>query len=213
METKKCSVCEIEKDLDEYYKQNKESKKRGKYVYYNPECKKCTSKRSQEWGNNNKDRRYINNHKFDKSKKGVEIRRERNKRYIEKGKRKEWIENNKQRLYHYNLNHCNHNITQEEWRQCKKYFGNSCAYCGMSEDEHKNAHKQQLHREHVNHQGDNDLSNCVPACRSCNSLKSTYDFKFWYKEKSGIYNEDSYRKIAIWLESDYKLFYEREVVK
>lgn len=83
------------------------------------------------------------------------------------------------------------------------YFDNSCAYCGMTTEEHKNIFKQQLHKEHVDHNGRNDLSNCVPSCKICNSRKWEYDIKEWYDTDNLYYTDERYNKIIKWIKQDY----------
>ncbi len=63
-----------------------------------------------------------------------------------------------------------------------------------------------LHKEHVNHNGANDLSNCVPACYSCNSKKWIYEFEDWYNEGNEIFSQYRLDKIYKWLSNDYKIY-------
>ncbi len=99
-----------------------------------------------------------------------------------------------------------HDISEQEWISCKDYFNYECAYCSMSEEEHKILHNQQLHKEHAVDEGANDLSNCIPACKICNSTKNNRDFDEWYTKSNSIYSEDRFNKIIKWLTEDYKLY-------
>jgi hypothetical protein len=108
----------------------------------------------------------------------------------ENGKNKQWQQQNPDKLRSYGKQHRNHDISNLEWELCKEYFDHSCAYCGLSEKVHKEIYKQQLHKEHVDHKGANDLSNCVPACRICNSLKHIFMLEDWYSETNERFNKD-----------------------
>ncbi|OME70491.1 hypothetical protein BSK65_11210 [Paenibacillus odorifer] len=68
--------------------------------------------------------------------------------------------------------------------------------------------KHDLHKEHVNDDGANDLSNCVPACYSCNSQKWKFCFEDWYNESNKSYTEDRINKIHIWLKIDFRRYLE-----
>ena len=68
--------------------------------------------------------------------------------------------------------------------ELKKYFNNECAYCGLPLSEHYFTRKGvtklgDFHKEHVDHEGLNDLSNCVPSCSECNSEKNKKIFEKW----------------------------------
>lgn len=99
-----------------------------------------------------------------------------------------------------------HNISKQEWSDCKSYFNNQCAYCGMNEEKHKALFNGQLHKEHVLNNGSNELDNCVPACKTCNCSKYDYDIDEWYSSENPIFNEDRYKKILKWLSKDYKIY-------
>jgi len=59
-----------------------------------------------------------------------------------------------------------------------------------------------LHKEHIDDNGKDDLSNCIPSCKSCNSSKWKFDFEDWYK-KQKFFTEERYNKIIKWLKEDY----------
>jgi hypothetical protein len=196
---------------EEYFHENSSNKKDG----FNSYCKECTRKRSlkvywsdvekgrehsRQWARENKAR-----HRILKRKWHVE-----NATYS-KQIQAIWRKENKDRVKHYNEQrvHKNHNINNEEWDNCKKYFNYSCAYCGLPEEKHKELFSQRLHKEHVDHEGLNDLSNCVPACKSCNGSKHTFELEEWYNEENPIFNEKRLQKIYRWLDSDYKLYVQK----
>lgn len=92
-----------------------------------------------------------------------------------------------------------HEFGKEEWERCKTFFDNSCAYCGVSQEDHMNAYSQDLHKEHSDPKGSNGIDNCVPSCRSCNSSKRDKHFLIWYNEKNNRYSIERMRKILQWL--------------
>lgn len=76
----------------------------------------------------------------------------------------------------------------------------------MTYEDHKETYNQDLHKEHVLNYGANDLSNCIPACKSCNSQKSDYEFDDWYNSDNERFTYDRLNKINSWLKNDFKLF-------
>jgi len=122
--------------------------------------------------------------------------------------------NNKDRMKTYQLTrkqHKKHNITEKEWIACKEYFGNCCAYCGLSIKDHyftrlgvtKNG---DFHKDHVDHKGSNGLDNCIPACSSCNSQKWKFTFDKWYNKDNLVFSKRRFNKIIKWLEKDHIRF-------
>jgi NAD-dependent DNA ligase len=59
-----------------------------------------------------------------------------------------------------------------------------------------------FHKEHVEHNGNNDITNCVPSCKSCNSSKHVSDLEEWYTPDNSIYCEQRLIKIKHWLSQD-----------
>lgn len=205
IDTKICACCLEEKELIKFYSYEKKSETKGVYTYYQPTCKICVSKKATNWGKENKERKRESDRKYDKSLKGKESMKQRNIRH-RKVNRKLWIKENKDKIYRYVKNHRTHEITNEEWMECKTYFNFCCAYCGMSIDEQKKLYKQDLHKEHVDCDGKNDLSNCVPSCKECNSQKGNLKFEEWYNGDNIKFNEERLHRINKWLNDDYKNF-------
>jgi len=173
---RECKICGEVKDLNEYYYQNKKYADGTPYIYYNPECKQCTSKRSSKWAKDNWEYfQYTLKKKYYKTEKGKQQRKRNRERMKDKHER--WRKENKHKLLEYSQKHRKHDIDDNEWESCKKYFNHSCAYCGMKEEESLNYYGQRLHKEHVDHEGENNLSNCIPACKGCNTYK-TYKKKW-----------------------------------
>ncbi|MFC0903804.1 HNH endonuclease [Clostridium sp. MT-14] len=172
-----------------------------------PYCKECNKKKALKWQYNN----------YDHWKEIVAVRdatpekrdrtRELAKKQKENGYYKQYQQENKDKFQKYARKrklHKEHNITQEEWNKCKKYFNNSCAYCGILEEEAKEQQGQYLHKEHVDYNGANDLSNCVPACKSCNSQKWEFKLEEWYNKNNPNFTQERLNKINKWLNEDYK---------
>ena len=107
--------------------------------------------------------------------------------------------NNKERISEYNKHHYQNNkelyrknwqtrrarmaglpcnLTEEEWQDLLDMFGNSCAYCGVHQEELD----ETLQRDHVIpvvKGGGYTKGNIVPACRRCNNSKGTKDLEDW----------------------------------
>ena len=89
-------------------------------------------------------------------------------------------------------------LSDNEWKYCLDYFNNKCAYCGKELDFNKKTNKNKCTKDHFDCNKLGILSNCIPACLSCNSLKLEKDFIKWYKSIS-IYNSIRYIKIIDWV--------------
>ncbi|SEN44345.1 HNH endonuclease [Paenibacillus sophorae] len=200
-----------------FYSQTKKSKKRGKYIYYYPECKECSIRRSLKWQSDNHEYYLQQKHIYNTNQTKVseswrKREREHSKEQRINGYQSEWRKVNPEKLKEYNrqrYSNKKHEITFSEWDSCKKYFNYMCAYCGITEEEHRLTLNQQLHREHVDCNGSNDLSNCVPACQSCNSSKHKFELIEWYDEDNTNFREDRLLKLIKWVTEDYKNFLEK----
>lgn len=79
-------------------------------------------------------------------------------------------------------------LTRKEWKDCKKYFDNKCAYCGEAKP---------LAKDHfipVVKNGGYEKRNIIPACKNCNSSKNKADFYDWYP-KHASYSRERYIKV------------------
>jgi HNH endonuclease len=178
-----------------------------------PLCKACAIKKARQWEIDHPEKYQANNKK--KAIVSAPIRRERARKSSakmrEEGYQKEWRNNNREKLSGYNSKrnqNKKHKISNEEWIYCKEYFDNECAYCGIHISEHFVKWSGELkwtdfHREHVDDAGANDLSNCVPSCKSCNSQKNTKSLFEWYNKENKNYDLNKLNKILKWLEEDY----------
>jgi hypothetical protein len=199
---KTCSKCGHEKELSGFYSYNKTKKDGTEYTYYYPYCKECASNKSYQWALDNPEKYKKSRHKYNKSEKSRKHFYEFGKQYREDGRRKEWEQNNKDKLKQYGLNHIHktHDITDDEINQLYEYCNASCMYCGMAEEEHKEIYGQKLHKDHAYNEGSNGIDNCILACKSCNSSKRGNDWNEWYAPENPRYSEEKFLRITQWLD-------------
>lgn len=195
----------------EYFYKNKSSKIDG----FNPYCKECTKKKNLKYRNDNieQSRNRTYNH-FLENKATYNNRRnawrnenkEHDKMYQKKYRKENadyfnWY-STERRLYK------KHEIPDEQWENCKNYFNYRCAYCGLPIEEHYITYRGKVilgdfHKDHVDDEGANDLSNCIPACKSCNSSKGIQSMEEWFRSKD-FFKEEYLIKIYKWLHDDFK---------
>jgi len=206
---RKCSECGEwkEETLENFYLKNKKKPEMG----YTPACRICNRLRSKIYGREHREQQ-------SKTFKEWHIK---NKKYINdwcvtwrqthhKEKReyeKEYYLKYPEKFIQYNQNHRDHDISKKEWKHCLEAFDYKCAYCGITEEESLKLYKQVLHKDHADHLGANDLSNGVPACKSCNSLKRISDLEKWFSEQD-FYTEEKLEFIIWWLMEGYKNYIE-----
>lgn len=207
---KTCSKCNRTYTATEeyFYKQLTRSKKKGDCYKLSSWCRECTIKKNKQYRIDNLDEvkeydkfRYRKKEDYYKSK-----AKRWSKENIERKREnyKEWVKNNPDKLYEYGKErrmNKTHEISDTEWFECLDYFNNSCAYCGIPEVDALEVYGHLLHKEHVEHNGANDITNCVPACRECNSKKWEFDLNKWYNKDNPIYSKRRYNKIVKWLMS------------
>ena len=214
---KQCNICLMWFSCNsEYFYINKSNKTDGLYPY----CKKCASNK------------VIKKYKIDpeqykkrakkQHEKSPEYFAQKHKKYWNKNKEKasqrarDFRKNNPDRISKYSKSWQErkaHTITEKEWSNCKKYFENSCAYCGLLLNKHYKKHNGELisidfHKEHVIDNGFNDLSNCVPSCSSCNSSKWKHELNKWYNSENSIFTIERYKKIIKWIEIDHLRYFD-----
>lgn len=203
MDKKECKWCKEEKELSEFYSQNKKKSNGEEYIYYHPECKVCTKKNAEEWRHKPENREkwlQINKNK-NRQPKYQKMMKEASRLQRERGEQKKWRKENPEKISIYNKDrrHKNHDISDQEWFECLDFFNDSCAYCGISEEEALITYGQRLNMEHVDDDGVNDITNCVPSCKGCNSKKWVFGLNEWYNEDNPIYSKRRYNKIIKWL--------------
>ncbi len=166
-------------------------------------CKKCNLIRLYAWQDNNRDKMKAAFIKCDSSEKRKEIKRKLSKERNENGKYDLWAQNDKEKTNQYSKNrglHKLHKISKNEWRQCKEYFDNLCAYCGIGQKENYELYNQDFCKDHFDNDGSNDIKNCVPACKGCNGKKWMFEFSEWYNKENPIFSFDRLEKILSWIE-------------
>jgi len=184
-----------------------------------PWCKQCSIRKSMKWAEENPELYQTLQRNKERNPKRIKRNRQHAKEQKESGYFGEYIQRPEVKARRYHENHRNHDITEQEWIYCKDYFRDEdgdwcCAYCGKKIQDHFRIFKGEvqkidLHKEHVDDKGSNDLSNCVPSCGDCNSSKWKFDFEGWYKEKD-FFTEDRYNKIIKWTTEDYQLYIENK---
>lgn len=201
----KCRSCQEEYNHNRYMRnREKEIANSKKWQAENPD------KVEKYWRKQNEER---NPHR-------IKYKREQAKLSRERGHVKRWCQENPDRVKFYmdKRQHKNHKINKTEWNNCKKYFNYTCAYCGLHISEHyytRNGITKlgDFHKEHVDNEGLDDLSNCVPSCRSCNDRKWKFPLEMWYNEDNERYSQERYDKIIQWITEDYKQYVEEYIHK
>lgn len=216
-----CPICKEWKLCnEEYFYKNKSNKTDGLC----PNCKECDIEKSKQRIKDIGKEAFIagvrasqirhedtfKKYQHDYDIKNREQRRNKLARWQKSLKGKERTKKYSEKRYHKN-----HKVNKKEWISCKEYFSNKegeycCAYCGLPISQHFKLYRGEitnidLHKEHVIHNGENDLSNCIPSCQSCNSSKSKNEMEIWFREKE-FFTEERLQKIYKWLDEDYKLY-------
>ena len=205
-----CKICEEWFPCTtEYFYKKKSNKLDGVSSY----CKHCETRKNVQWGKDNRDKRLGYLHKNNRTESTKMKKYLFSKKQKESGYSKEWQQNNPEKLKQYGERYSNkaHKINKKEWTSCKEYFNNECAYCGLPLDKHYNKFNGEvrltdLHKEHVDCNGSDDLSNCIPSCKDCNSSKHNSKLEDWYNENNPNYNIERLNKIYKWTNEDYKLY-------
>lgn len=210
---KKCNICNEIKDESDFYQYNVKNSKGIPHLYIQPYCKSCCKQKHMDWYRRNKEKAKISYDLYNNSDIGRARSKENSRRRRENGSYAKYQQSHSKEMKEYRLNresHKTHNISKEEWEECKKYFNYQCAYCGLSLEDHYIKYKQEIrksdfHKEHVINDGANNLSNCVPSCKVCNSLKHDLELEEWYRKQS-FFSEEKLNKIYKWLNEDYKQY-------
>lgn len=196
MKDKKCTIClNFFPETEEYfYKRNN-----GKGL--SPYCKECYKKKSSKWTKENPEKRKKIHAKDNSKPQNVKKVREWSKINRLNGNQKKWQQENKDSLAEYRKKRISkkHEFSEEDWNNCKEYFGFSCAYCGISYSENLREYKQDFHKDHIDSNGSNNIDNCVPSCKSCNSKKWKFSFVDWYNKNNEIFSVSRYNRIIKWM--------------
>ena len=220
---KQCSKCGEWKleTIEYFYMRNKSKPELG----FCSECSDCTRKDSLNYHYENRDGLIAKKRIWYQENREKEIERDRQHRLenleYHQMKDRKWRENNPEKTKKYSIYrylHKKHNINNQEWENCKKYFDYKCAYCGLPIEEHyytRNGITKlgDFHKEHFNHNGSNGLENCVPSCENCNSSKRKKNFEEWYNINNPRHSIEKYDKIIKWIIEDHKLYIEEKKPK
>ena len=207
-----CSICkEYKPSTTEYFYKNECNSIDGLHN----RCIECEIKRAIQWKKDNPEKYTAAMVRVEAKLKRKLSNRKRAEKQRKAGKQKEWQQKNPEKWKEYNKRkqHKKHNINKTEWQACKKYFNYQCAYCGLPLSQHyytRNGITKlgDFHKEHKDHNGENDLSNCLPSCGSCNDKKWEFNFEEWYNKDNPIYDINRHNKIIKWLTEDYKQYIE-----
>ena len=205
---KTCTKCgESKPNNNEYFNKNKAGKdglnsickqcirEYGKRYYHNNKDKMVEYQRDWRERNPNYKKNYYEANKDKvrkKNDKWASENRDKKRFYIKK-----WRVKNREKVYQSarirQLNKSKGDYSLDEWEQTKAYFGNRCAYCGVSSDVLSQDHFIPLSKG-----GSYTKDNIIPACIRCNSSKNNTDFKEWFT-KQEFYNFDRLQKIEDYL--------------
>ncbi len=157
-----CKKCGIEKDLDEFKRDDRIKSGRS----YS--CKDCIRKRSRQWQRDNKDK--------------VKLYQ---KRYQEKNEERVRVSWSKARDRRRNMSkNTEHSLTDSEWKYVLNHFSNSCAVC-----ESTNYVQLDHFVPIASGNGDTSIGNVIPLCRKHNINKRDKDPVAWLVNESGADSE------------------------
>jgi 5-methylcytosine-specific restriction endonuclease McrA len=157
METKKCTQCKQDKELTREFWPLRSDKK------FAPECRECRKAYLREWRRKNPDyaSRAAKQWRADNPEKRVAGKVAYRK--ANPGKMIEMAQNRRARV-----RGAEGTFTEQEFKDKYIEYNGCCAYCGrpIAYDKVQRDHVVPLARG-----GNNFISNIVPACRPCNSMK------------------------------------------
>lgn len=220
---KKCSVCEewLLSDTEHFYKN-----KNGTLDGLTPRCRECAKKEQNQYRVEHIEEQKIRHRKWhiknreSEIKKKIEYNNEHKAEKQEYAKQWRQSDNGRKIMRYHGRKYSNkaHSITKKEWKNCKDYFSNeygewACAYCGLTISKHRESYNQDFHKEHVNPDGRNDLKNCIPSCKRCNTSKHQDSFNDWYNPNNPVYTYERYHKICQWFQYDCKKYITKKKTK
>lgn len=212
--TKICNTCGIEKPFTEYYFHIKKRKNTDElYYYFYPRCIQCDKEAAIRWANENIEKKRESVRKNSYKSNIRELHKKNSQRQRDTGYRQQYEKDNPDKIKQYSekRRHKKHKIKKSEWLACKNYFNNQCAYCGFPIEDHYKLYrgvlrKEDLHKEHIDHDGSVYLDNCIPSCHTCNESKHTAKLEEWYTQDKPFYSELRLKKINKWRYEDYKKY-------
>ena len=206
----RCKECDLE-CRSIYREENRQAINKDKLENYYKNRVEVLQKRKDYYKNNRESRLLYARNNAERQRQNNKIWRRKNKEHLIEYER-EYRKRNPERVITKNqkrrarVKNVNNTLTVVGWKKIKAYFNNSCAYCGVTEKEHKLKYGEQLHQEHfvsLTSGGGYTHNNIIPSCKSCNSSKGTKDFFEWYPTHSS-YNKNRETNILKYLGYDDK---------
>jgi hypothetical protein len=210
---RKCTQCGIwqEETIEFFYMRNKNKPEKG----FQSECKVCSRERSLARRQRNPEICNTRERKRYKRKRKEIIERvinynQKNYDKIRKDQEKyRKSERGKQKYKEYE--HRIHEMYDQEWELCKKYFNYRCACCGLPIENHYVLRNGKMiwfdfQKDHVCHEGKNDLRNCIPLCSDCNNKKKRKTFNEFYNPSNPNYIYERYHNIYLWIRYNHKKY-------
>lgn len=174
---KRCKYCGKDLPIESYKMVGKTRR-----IEYCEECEHIHKKKKSEY-----DRQYLIDNK--------EYKKEYYNQWKEQGGKDIRYENEQKRQEL--LKSLKHDLTDKEYSDTLSYFNNSCAYCGIYEEECKNKYGVGLSKEHIIpivKNGEFTKNNIIPSCAGCNSKKHIKDLAEFY-EINEEFTTEKYTKI------------------
>lgn len=179
MELQRCSVCKVEKSLEEFHK-NK-NRQNGRTVT----CKPCANKRTRLWEIENPEKVLENSRRL--YHKNIEHSREKRRKRVRKWyaknsakareASKSWRERNPESRRHYENKRRtlkkNNGVYEISLKETKKIASMPCSNCQKSDN---------ITIDHIlplSRGGRHSIGNLQPLCFSCNSSKGTKTMMEW----------------------------------
>lgn len=218
MDSKICSRCELEKQLDDfrtrtyksgklykltickecehndcnaYYKQNRNERLEYAKQYRVSNSDKVHNA-TKKWRDNNKEHMSIYNEQYGKKHRKYLTERRKINSFKKPEQYKMYSTINTQRRRAYK-NRVENNFNKNDWNACIAYFDNKCAYCG------KEKKLTQDHFVALVHGGEHTRNNVVCACGFCNASKHKKNFFIWYP-KQPFYSREREKNIMRYLD-------------
>lgn len=177
---KNTKIKRTRKEMTDYEKEKARIKSKKYYDENKDKIKERRKKKRQEASSEDKLKQSLKMAEYYQKNKETIIEKVEAYRHTEKGSEVKRMCSQKRRTLKNNLIST---LDAEQLKHIWHIFNNSCAYCGMSEEEHFKIYNSPLHQEHfipLSKGGAYTIDNIIPACKSCNCSKSIKDFFKWY---------------------------------
>ena len=204
---KTCTTCWNDHPYTNFYFNEVTNIEGIKQYIFSSRCIDCHIKLASEYTKEHPEMNRESSRKTDHTPKMQEYHKEAIKKLREDGYFIEYYAKYPERFKEYAKNHRHHDITEAEWKSCLKIFNYRCIYCEITEEESKRKYGERLHKDHVDHEGYNDIRNAVPGCKSCNSQKHQSDMETWFREQE-FFSEERLDFIKWWTTEGYKNYIE-----